>query len=105
MKDTEKVELTAGSVRAAAESCGTAKEVLKKLFPEVFIGDREDVTDKAYIENCGNQLFLCVADDLGEDRYHQRSLIYLNPENTWRWHDGSTFVLEISKGKLWRRKS
>ena len=47
MKDTDKVELTVGNIKAAAEKCGTAKEVLKELFPEVFKESPgwEDVTD------------------------------------------------------------
>ena len=36
MKDDEKVELRVGDIRRAAEKCGTAKEVLKEMFPEVF---------------------------------------------------------------------
>ena len=52
MKDTDKVELTVGNIKAAAEKCGTAKEVLKELFPDVFKPsppEWEDVTDEARV--------------------------------------------------------
>jgi hypothetical protein len=47
MKDDEKVELRVGDIKRAAEKCGTAKEVLKEMFPQVFgdeWGDWEKIT-------------------------------------------------------------
>jgi len=53
MKDTDKVELTVEAVKRAAEKCGTAKEILKELFPEVFKvspPEWEDVTNRASVQ-------------------------------------------------------
>ena len=44
MKDTDKVELTVGNIKAAADSCPRAKEVLKKLCPNVFEDEWVDCT-------------------------------------------------------------
>ena len=51
MNDKEtKFKITKEAVLRAAGKCGTAKEVLKEMFPEAFKEEWEDVTDKMYID-------------------------------------------------------
>lgn len=98
MKDNEKVELTAGDLRRAAEKCGTAKEVLKTLFPEVFKDEWEDISDKCELNfkfhkpgefsiwGLGNNLF-AISDGAIRDC------------------NGIGFEVKIDDGRIWRRKS
>jgi len=109
MKDTDKVELTVGNIKAAAEKCGTAKEVLKTLCPEVFKEsppEWEDVTRLAYVSPWGEQtLLLCVNDDnsIGKDsNWGHRETIDLIPGETLGKKSGR---LEIRGGRIWRKKS
>lgn len=54
----KELKITEARVKEAAESCGTAKEVLKKLFPEVFGCEWEDITKNIRIESNGDELVI-----------------------------------------------
>lgn len=111
MKDTDKVELTVNNVKAAAESCGAAKEVLKKLFPKVFeeSPEWEDITEacsivpfgpnsyggRTYIRTpCGNYPFRIVFSKSPEIVFDDDGIA--NYTNNKYKTDGN---------RIWRRKS
>lgn len=48
---SEKLEITKEAVLKAAERCPTAKEVLKDLFPDVFISNKEIKAGNIYYED------------------------------------------------------
>jgi len=103
MKDTDKVELTAGAIKSAAESCGTAKEVLKKLFPEVFKESPEweemptsDFKFEYLNQDWGPNEFVRINHTNGS------GVIILYPNGTWI-NNGRT--IKVEHGRIWRRKS
>ena len=120
MKDTDKVELTVGDIKRGAEKCGTAKEILKELFPEVFKVSPptwEDITKccgfKDY-DGDNSEVGIYVPMN-GSDCYYCPFIVVPNPE--WRKSssgriskegnlvdlDGAEIKLE--NGLIWRRKS
>ena len=104
---SEELKITKERVLSAAGKCGTAKEVLKELFPEVFGEEWEDVTGQAYFEYWGTtrELLLCVEDrpeDRGTPRGHRSCL---SIKEAYPTPGGESNKLKIEKGKIWRRKS
>lgn len=102
MKDTDKVELTVGSVKKAAESCGTAKEVLKTLFPEVFketpeweVVPLDDIKPEYVSREWEESNFIRINHTQGD------GVIILYPNSTWV---NNGCKIKIENGKLWRRK-
>ena len=103
MKDTDKVELTVGNIKAAAEKCGTAKEVLKTLCPEVFNEKWRDITEECIIKPdiTGAPMF-----------FHQDKPFAFAPPSDWMFSFGfgdkqyeDTGNFKIESGKIWRRES
>ena len=100
MKDTDKVELTVGDIKRGAEKCGTAKEILKELFPEVFREsppEWEDVTGRASLWCDGQNTYPIIRIDgiKQKDGY----LTGVDNYSAGRWR------FKIDSGRLWRRKS
>ena len=97
MKDTDKDELTAEAAKRAAEKCGTAKEILKELFPEVFkVSEWEDVTSLAVLDDSTGYLAIGFKDS--DDVPYT-----LTPNN-----DSVSMALgkyKIEGTHIWRRKS
>ena len=67
----EELKITKERVLSAAGKCGTAKEVLKELFPEAFGAEWENVSGKCIVSpsnggvysltiKCGNDNVLCI---------------------------------------------
>ena len=99
MKDTDRVELTVGDIKRGAEKCGTAKEILKELFPEVFRESPpvwEDVTLKMKLYP-DNGLFF-IQDEWGNLPFKTAEVL------PW---DKSTVKdqYELRDGIIWRKKS
>ena len=96
MKDNDKVELTVGNIKAAAEKCGTAKEVLKELFPEVFEGrwEKMDLSDFILDKGMSTGASLCLPEE------------EINPFNITLSDlaSGMSGKFKVEDGKLWRRK-
>jgi hypothetical protein len=98
MKDTDKVELTVEAVKRAAEKCGTAKEILKELFPEVFREsppkeEWEDITGGCRFvpDNAGGPFIMC-----GDLK------VSWVPAYEYRVYSSS---YKVDDGKIWRKKS
>ena len=102
---SKKLEITEERVKEAAESCGTAKEVLKKLFPEVFKKEKDDVSEDLFVMTDamlpdGCNVVLAVEN---KSRGNVNDLIMLYGNGTWRCdYEGN---LELKDGRIWRRKS
>jgi hypothetical protein len=102
MKDTDKVELTVEAVKRAAGKCGTAKEVLKELFPEVFReSEWEDVTDGALVKTVYPKSGEVSIQVMGSS---YKAHIDLFPDKTWSVYEGEGLI-KIECGRIWRRKS
>jgi len=99
MKDTDKVELTVGDIKRGAEKCGTAKEILKELFPEVFRESppewedvttncrfKPDITGSPWIVHGALKIAWARIED-----YHIR-------DNNFQFY-------KFERGRIWRRKS
>jgi hypothetical protein len=97
MKDTDKVELTVEAVRRAAGKCGTAKEVLKELFPEAFEEGWEDVTDRVGLWGRGDMVYPALSID-GVNKTDA----YITGINNYV---GAELVFKLEAGRIWRRKS
>ena len=100
MKDTDKVELTVEAIKRAAGKCGTAKEVLKELFPEVFREsppEWEDVTGECRLTYLPSQEVAIT------DRNNWN--LYAIKEDGIRECCGLPFGVKIKDGRIWRRKS
>jgi hypothetical protein len=91
MKDTDKVELTVGNIKAAAGKCGTAKEVLKELFPEVFREEWEDITKEVIVYSWQG----------GVGLWHGQYCPFSVAINE---HSEVFGKYKIEKEKLWRKK-
>ena len=94
---SEELKITKGRVLEAADSCGTAKEVLKKLFPEVFEvkEEWEDVSDKCRIKF--GYADVVIAGD-GWNLFAIRG-------GALKTCDGLPFDVKIEGGRIWRKKS
>ena len=102
MDKDEKLTITAGDVLRAAEKCGTAKEVLKEMFPKVFGDEWEDVTkaaefDWGWSEN--REIIICIN---RKDR-QGRDCIGLNKDGTWDIFPAGS--LRVKSGKIWRKRA
>ena len=88
----KKVELTVEAVKRAAGKCGTAKEVLKELFPGVF-GESEwvDVTKEVIIYSWQG----------GVGVWHGNYCPFIVTVNE---HSEVFGTYKIEKEKLWRKK-
>lgn len=122
MKDTDKVELTVGNIKAAAGKCGTVKEVLKELFPEVFREsppEWKDVTRACEIKEYSvyggsgeGSIGVGVPMHDGDAPFFCPLVVVYN--KNWGGKgftkegypiDSDGVVIKISGGKIWRRKS
>jgi hypothetical protein len=93
MKD-EELKITKERVLSAAGKCGTAKEVLKELFPEAFGDEWEDVTNRMFIDQ-GAWLSLRGSGCIGESPFS----IIVNYDSNYANR------YKIERGKIWRKKS
>jgi len=104
MKDDEKVELRVGDIKRAAEKCGTAKEVLKEMFPKVFIEsppEWEDVTSEAKFYNYGAAEVVTLFAQGGRLTCPFR--LVFNDHSTRLDEYKTNYKLE--DGHIWRKKS
>ena len=100
MKDNDKVELTVKAVKRAAEKCGTAKEILKELFPEVFRGsppewEEMDLSEFHLDNDLGGGASLCET-RVGDNPF---SIILSQLDS------GQSGKFKVEDGRLWRKKS
>ena len=99
--DGEKVELTFGDVRRAAESCPDAKRVLERLVPKVFapVEEWEDVSDQVSVKprfvGAGpNEVATLVGND-----FNIPLVVVLNPLY------GGRYKYKIENGRAYRLKA
>ena len=103
--NNKELKVTEERVKAAAEKCGTAKEILKELFPEVFREsppEWEDVTKLCLVVTCfpkRGEISLSVPMQSGGTRH-----IDIFPDKTWSYFSGSGDI-KIEDGYIWRKKS
>ena len=121
MKDTDKVELTVEAVKRAAEKCGTAKEILKELFPEVFWEsppEWENITTKCVIVPYTAS---CLEDDImgigvpmndGDTPFYCPLVVVYNKKWGGKGFTKEGYpinsdgvIIKMEKGKIWRGKS
>lgn len=107
---SEELKITKERVLAAADSCGTAKEVLRKLFPEVFGDKWADITKDCYIEVSGDEIF--IKDKMWYYFAIGPAVTGVNEKYTdgrikreARTCDGLPFDVKIDNSRIWRKES
>jgi len=101
MDKDEKLTITAGDVLRAAEKCGTAKEVLKEMFPKVFEDEWEIVPVKELdLEYLGEDSL--SSDFIRINHSNGEGVILLYNDGQWINNGGK---VKIDHGKLWRKKA
>jgi len=100
MKDKDTLTLTVADVKRAAEKCGTAKEVLKEMFPKAFdvpADEWEDVTT----------LVAVLPAESGGPWFKVNGQVVFQMDAALE--DGIIFIplpekYKIEKGKVWRKR-
>ena len=95
----EELKITKERVLAAAWDCPTAKEVLKKLFPEVFKEsppEWEDVTALCSFaaDTQDGPFIVCRGRKIG----------FLEQGHTLNYSEGAEHKHDVRDGRIWRRR-
>jgi len=104
MKDNDKVELTVEAVKRAAEKCGTAKEILKELFPEVFKvspPEWEDVTGRVVLESYDITEVATRVEASGKYECPFKLVFNDRSDRVGEYREN----YKLGSGRIWRRKS
>ena len=112
MKDTDRVELTVGDIKRGAEKCGTAKEILKELFPEVFKvspPEWEDITGECKISSY-RENYLLTPFVPGSTPCYAPFCVKITKNSSWNPLENGSLVVDgyevkLEENKVWRRKS
>ena len=100
----DELKITKDRVLAAAEKCGTAKEILKELFPEAFRNEwelvpvedlRPEYVTSSFGPTSGGSSFIRINHSEG------MGVIIIRPDGTWR-NNGAT--IKIENGRVWRKR-